>query len=315
MTCAICCRCAIGCASGSSSWALGLVRAGNGDVNAIGSFEVDPQQAWRRFKGFLELDQARQRLARALAAWREQRAISSPIGRAPGSCPMQRCATSCCARRAIWQQLEAATPLPEGIINHSGAQILAVIEAAATAGTAGAAAAAPTTRPGHDRSGPETRAAGTADRTRTRYGAGDSGHAPRDGAAGRPARATAPCSRAGGARSSAIGCSARFRRRSPARTTAETRRAVTSRPPGHRHRWCAAAPAPDSAAPVGASRARTPRGAAATVLPRHRAAAPAADDRDSDRSAARRRRRRVNIEHAPHCGQLRRPEMRLIISA
>ena len=46
-------------------------------LDAAGSFAVDPEQAWRRFKGIAELDPARQRLARALSAWRERRAISS----------------------------------------------------------------------------------------------------------------------------------------------------------------------------------------------------------------------------------------------
>ena len=46
-------------------------------LDAAGSFAVDPEQAWRRIKGIAELDPARQRLARALAAWRERRAIAS----------------------------------------------------------------------------------------------------------------------------------------------------------------------------------------------------------------------------------------------
>jgi ribonuclease D len=98
------------------------------ELDAIGSFEVDPQQAWRRFKGFLELDQARQGLARALAAWREQRAISADR---PRTWILPDAALRDIVLRAPRNlaQLEAATPLPERIINHSGAQILGVIEA------------------------------------------------------------------------------------------------------------------------------------------------------------------------------------------
>lgn len=39
--------------------------------------QVDPQQAWLRVKGLSDLDEPRLRLARALGAWREQRAIHS----------------------------------------------------------------------------------------------------------------------------------------------------------------------------------------------------------------------------------------------
>ena len=99
------------------------------DLNALGSFEADPQQAWRRFKGFLELDSARQQLVCALSAWREQRAIAADR-------PRNWILPDVALREIVLRvprnlaQLEAATPLPEGIINHSGAQILAVIEAA-----------------------------------------------------------------------------------------------------------------------------------------------------------------------------------------
>jgi ribonuclease D len=99
------------------------------ELDAIGSFEVDPQQAWRRFKGFLDLDGARQKLACALAAWREQRAISADR---PRTWILPDAALRDIVLRVPrnMAQLEAATPLPEGIVNHSGSQILEVIEAA-----------------------------------------------------------------------------------------------------------------------------------------------------------------------------------------
>jgi ribonuclease D len=47
------------------------------ELDASGSFAIDPEQAWRRVKGLAELDEPRARLARALAAWRERVAIST----------------------------------------------------------------------------------------------------------------------------------------------------------------------------------------------------------------------------------------------
>jgi ribonuclease D len=99
------------------------------ELDAIGSFEADPQQAWRRFKGLVDLDPERQRLVCALAAWREQRAISADR---PRNWILPDAALRDIVLRAprTLAQLEAATPLPVGILNHSGPQILAVIEAA-----------------------------------------------------------------------------------------------------------------------------------------------------------------------------------------
>jgi ribonuclease D len=77
----------------------------------------------------VDLDPERQRLVCALAAWREQRAISADR---PRNWILPDAALRDIVLRAprTLTQLEAATPLPEGILNHSGPQILAVIEAA-----------------------------------------------------------------------------------------------------------------------------------------------------------------------------------------
>jgi len=58
-------------------------------LDAAGSYETDPEQAWRRIRGVAELDPARQALARTLAAWRERRAISGALlpRTAEGGCP------------------------------------------------------------------------------------------------------------------------------------------------------------------------------------------------------------------------------------
>jgi len=97
------------------------------ELDAIGSFEADPAQAWRRFKGFHELDPERQRLAAALSAWREQRAIDADRPRnwiLPD--PALRDIVLRVPRTPA--ELTAATPLPDGIRNHSGPQLLALIE-------------------------------------------------------------------------------------------------------------------------------------------------------------------------------------------
>ncbi|MFO1295031.1 MAG: hypothetical protein U1F25_00080 [Rubrivivax sp.] len=78
----------------------GLVRGGDGyELDEAGSFAVDPAEAWKRLKG----------LAISTTAGANSRSASPPgassapwtrTGRAAGSCPTQRYATSCCACRA-----------------------------------------------------------------------------------------------------------------------------------------------------------------------------------------------------------------------
>ena len=99
------------------------------ELDAIGSFEVDPSQAFRRFKGFDELDPERQRLAAALTAWREQRAISSDR---PRNWILADAALRDIVMRAPRTAPELATiaELPDGVLQHSGPQILALIDAA-----------------------------------------------------------------------------------------------------------------------------------------------------------------------------------------
>jgi ribonuclease D len=99
------------------------------ELDAIGSFEIDPSQAWRRFKGFAELDPDRQRLAVALAAWREQRAVNADRPR--------NWILSDASLRDIVQrvprtlaELASTTELSDGTLNHSGPQLLSIIEAA-----------------------------------------------------------------------------------------------------------------------------------------------------------------------------------------
>lgn len=99
------------------------------ELDALGSFEVDPLQAWRRFKGFGELDPERQRLAAALAAWRERRAIGADR-------PRNWILPEAALREIVLRvprtaaQLGACSALPEGIRTHSGAALLALVDEA-----------------------------------------------------------------------------------------------------------------------------------------------------------------------------------------
>ena len=103
-------------------------------LDAVGSFAIDPDQSWRRIKGIAELDAARQSLARALAAWRERRAISSDR---PRSWILPDAAVRDMVMRVprSMPELAMTAELPEGIRNNSGAEILAVIEAARLPGS------------------------------------------------------------------------------------------------------------------------------------------------------------------------------------
>ena len=98
------------------------------ELNSGQSFQIAPEEAWRRVKGFAELDEARRQLARALAAWREQRAIHADRPRnwiLPDSA--LRDIVSSVPRTA--EQLATIRELPEGIRRHSGSEILALIDA------------------------------------------------------------------------------------------------------------------------------------------------------------------------------------------
>ena len=94
------------------------------------SFVVDPEQAWLRIKTFADLDPDRQRLARALAAWRERRAMSSDR-------PRGWILPDAALRDIVLQvprdcaALERIRELPDGIRANSGAQLLELVSAAA----------------------------------------------------------------------------------------------------------------------------------------------------------------------------------------
>jgi ribonuclease D len=97
------------------------------ELEGTSSFQVDPEQAWRRFKGLDDLDDARRALAGALAAWRERRAIASDR---PRNWVLPDAAVRAIVARVprTLEELAAIPELPAGMRHHSGEQIVTLIE-------------------------------------------------------------------------------------------------------------------------------------------------------------------------------------------
>jgi ribonuclease D len=95
-------------------------------------FAVDPQQSWLRVKGLRGLDEGRQRLAQELAAWRERRAIerNRPRGWILDDIALREIVAR--VPRSV-EALGAVPELQEGIIRHSGEELMALIRAAGIA--------------------------------------------------------------------------------------------------------------------------------------------------------------------------------------
>ena len=96
-------------------------------LDSAGPFVTDPEEAWRRIKGVNQLDSDRQMLARALAAWRERRAISSDRPRS-WILPDPALRDLVLQAPRSLQQLSRIEELPEGIRNNSGQELLELIE-------------------------------------------------------------------------------------------------------------------------------------------------------------------------------------------
>lgn len=92
--------------------------------------EVDPERAWQRFKGTQSLDAGRSNLLRALAAWRERRAVAR-------NRPRGWILDDAVLREIVYRvprdsaQLATIEGIPEGVVRHSGDELLALIAAAA----------------------------------------------------------------------------------------------------------------------------------------------------------------------------------------
>jgi ribonuclease D len=99
------------------------------EMNALddaGSFAVDPAAAWKRFRGFAELDDGRREIAQQIAAWRETRAMAAdrPRGWILPDAALRDIVLRVPRTPAELAQL---AELPEGIRRNSGEQILAII--------------------------------------------------------------------------------------------------------------------------------------------------------------------------------------------
>src|SRR6202167_4611371 len=97
-------------------------------LDAAGSFAIEPDESWRRLKRIAALCADRQSLARALAAWRERRAIHSDR---PRNWILPDAALRDIVMRVPRSMTELAmtAELPDGIRTNSGSEILALIEA------------------------------------------------------------------------------------------------------------------------------------------------------------------------------------------
>ncbi len=91
---------------------------------------IDPQNAWQRLKGLSNLDPARVRLARALAAWRERSAIEHdrPRGWILEEAVLRDMIVQ--VPRTL-QALEAIPGMPPGLARRRGEELLACIASAA----------------------------------------------------------------------------------------------------------------------------------------------------------------------------------------
>jgi len=102
------------------------------ELRALGdpaSLSTDPDRAWLRLKGLQGLDSGRCTLARTLAAWRERRAIARnrPRGWILDDLALREIVNRVPRSRA---ELAAVPELPEGVVRHSGDELLALVEAA-----------------------------------------------------------------------------------------------------------------------------------------------------------------------------------------
>ncbi|HET7204887.1 MAG TPA: ribonuclease D [Steroidobacteraceae bacterium] len=92
-------------------------------------YHTDPATAWRRLKGLNRLGPQEQAVARALAEWRERRAIDSDK---PRSWILSDEALYAIATRApdSVAALEAIESLPAGVVRRRGDELLALVQAA-----------------------------------------------------------------------------------------------------------------------------------------------------------------------------------------
>ena len=90
---------------------------------------VDPAKAWQRFKGVEDWDEGRIALLRELAAWRERRAIAKnrPRGWILDDAVLRDIVQRVPRDREQLARIEA---MPEGVVKHSGDELLAMVVSA-----------------------------------------------------------------------------------------------------------------------------------------------------------------------------------------
>ena len=105
-------------------------------------YRTEPADAWRRLKGLGRLRPSEQAVARALAGWREQRAIASdkPRGWIVTDEAVYALATLAPATTA---ELEQVHSLPPSVVRKRGDELLELIRSARGSGDSGQAAAMP----------------------------------------------------------------------------------------------------------------------------------------------------------------------------
>ena len=97
-------------------------------------YRTDPAQAWRRLKGLNRLQPAEQSAARALADWRERRALESDKPR--GWILADEALYALAAREPVAiEALESVPGLPPGVIRKRGEELLELLRAARADGS------------------------------------------------------------------------------------------------------------------------------------------------------------------------------------
>lgn len=112
-------------AAGRDAW-MAEEAAGLGD---IGLYRVDPPQAWRRLKGIERLDRAALAALRALARWREERAIEKDLPRA-WVLPDAALFELATARPRTREEFGWIASIPRGTAARAAGEILEAIRAA-----------------------------------------------------------------------------------------------------------------------------------------------------------------------------------------
>jgi ribonuclease D len=111
---------------------LGRVAWLEEELRALGDLagvQPEPARAWLRLKGLQDLDPGRVALAQALAAWRERRAIAKnrPRGWILDDTALREIVNRVPRGR---EALAAVPEMQDGIVRHSGDELLAMVEAA-----------------------------------------------------------------------------------------------------------------------------------------------------------------------------------------